>query len=85
MTDPTSVRRGPRTRRVQRLVHLITAAGIITYVYLTPEPGSMMTVGIRWLALPTLAISGLAMWLWPRLRRRIGKTRAPRPSPVTDS
>lgn len=63
--------RRPKTRQVQRLLHLTTAAGIITYVYLTPDPASAMTFGIRWIALPTLVVSGLAMWLWPRLRRRL--------------
>lgn len=66
-----STRRRYGTRQLQRLFHLATAAGIVTYVYFTPDPNAPMALGIRWIALPTLVVSGLAMWLWPRVRRRL--------------
>lgn len=71
-------RRRSRARTTQRGVHLVAAVGISAYIYLTPDPASPATFGIRWVAVPVLVFSGLAMWLWPRLRRRIDRTRAPR-------
>lgn len=63
-----------RTRSLQRLVHLVTGSAIANYVYFTPDPDSLFTTGVRWVAFPALALSGVAMWQWARLRRRL-KTR----------
>ena len=65
-------------RALQRLTHLATGAGIAGYVYLTPEPGSPAQSMIRWVVLPVLVISGLALWQWPRVRRLLRRRTAVR-------
>ena len=67
-----------RTRDRQRVAHLLTGALLIVYVYLPLTPGSPVQVGVRFLVLPLLALSGIAMWQWPRLRR-LARQRAGRP------
>ena len=62
-------RPGARTRTYQRRLHLLTALPVIAYVYLAPELDAAVTSGIRWAVTPVLALSGIAMWQWPRLRR----------------
>ncbi len=58
-----------RTRSRQRLAHLVTGVLVLAYVYVTPAPGSVPEQAVRWLLLPALVASGVAMWQWPRLRR----------------
>lgn len=66
----TAGRGGPkRTRTLQRGLHLFTGFVIVVYIYATPSLGSAMAAGVRWLVLPVLVMSGVAMWQWPRLRR----------------
>lgn len=65
-----SIRIGPKqTRMLQRRVHLLAGLLVVVYIYLAPGLDSAISVGVRWLVLPALALSGLAMWQWPRLRR----------------
>ena len=59
-----------RARFLQRLVHLVTGFALVAYVYATPEPESHLTAGIRVLV-PIVVVSGVAMWQWPRVRRRL--------------
>jgi hypothetical protein len=63
-----------RARSLERLVHLVTGLALVAYVYLTPPPDSPLTAGIRWLV-PMVVSSGLAMWLWPRIRRYLRRQR----------
>lgn len=58
-----------RARTAQRAVHLLTGLVLVIYVYATPSEGSWPTMLVRWLVLPSLVATGLAMWQWPRLRR----------------
>ncbi|MER6000130.1 hypothetical protein ACIHFD_10490 [Nonomuraea sp. NPDC051941] len=58
-------------RTIQRAVHLIAGLAIIAYVYLAPPADSPAHVAIRWVILPVLLASGVAMWQWPRIRRLI--------------
>jgi len=58
-----------RTRSLQRLAHVLTGVLVLAYVYLTPAPDAAVTQAVRWLLLPALVGSGVAMWQWPRLRR----------------
>jgi hypothetical protein len=79
MNGRPSRRIGPKqTRGLQRIAHLATGAAIAAYVYLTPEPGSVAQLLVRWLVVPALIASGVAMWQWPRVRRLI-RRRAVRP------
>jgi hypothetical protein len=70
--------RPKRVRDAQRLVHLATAAVLVGYVYLTPPAGSPYAVLVQWIALPVLALSGVALWQWARLRRLWRLWRRPR-------
>jgi thiosulfate reductase cytochrome b subunit len=54
-------------RKVQRAVHLVTGLMLVAYVYLTPS-GAAQNV-IRFVALPVLVATGIAMWQAPRIRR----------------
>jgi hypothetical protein len=58
-----------RTRVLQRRLHVITGLAIVVYVYAGPAAHAPLTLAVRWLLLPLLAISGVAMWQWPRIRR----------------
>lgn len=61
---------GPKqVRTLQRGLHLLTGVVIVVYIYAAPALGSALAAGVRWLVLPVLVLSGVAMWQWPRLRR----------------
>jgi hypothetical protein len=70
---PERRRRGgaKRTRTAQRGVHLFTGLVLVVYVYAVPATDSLLAAVIRWLVLPLLVATGLAMWQWPRLRRLV--------------
>lgn len=53
-------------------MHLVSGTALVTYVYATPGPESLFTVGIRWLV-PIVVASGVAMWQGPRVRRYLRK------------
>jgi hypothetical protein len=58
-----------RIRTVQRWVHLLSAAVVLVFVYLTPDPDTAFVTFVRWIGFPSLAATGVAMWQWPRIRR----------------
>ena len=58
-----------RVRTAQRWVHLTSAALLLAFIYLTPDTGSTLMELIRWVGVPVLVASGIAMWQWPRIRR----------------
>jgi len=66
---------GKRTRRLQRRLHLLAGFVVVLYVYAAPELGSAVVAGVRWVALPLVVGSGIAMWQWPRLRRMTRRRR----------
>ena len=80
MATPSTRRRAgaKRTRDRQRVAHLLTGALVIIYIYLPLSPDSPVQAGVRWVVLPLLALSGIGMWQWPRLRR-LARQRAGRP------
>jgi thiosulfate reductase cytochrome b subunit len=63
-------------RKAQRRVHLAAALLLIAYVY-APLETQLQDV-VRFLVLPALVVTGIAMWQAPRIRRlrkRLGATR----------
>lgn len=63
-------------RRVQRGVHL--AAGFLLIAYVYGPLAAPFQDAVRFVALPALAVTGIAMWQAPRirrLRRRLGAER----------
>jgi hypothetical protein len=54
-------------RRAQRGVHLIAALVLIAYLYAPLE--AQLQDAVRFLVLPVLVVTGIAMWQAPRIRR----------------
>jgi hypothetical protein len=74
-----------RQRKAQRVIHLVAALLLIVYAYAPLE--AQFQDAVRFLALPALVVTGIAMWQAPRirrLRRRLGGARA-RPDHVSVS
>jgi thiosulfate reductase cytochrome b subunit len=72
-------------RKAQRRVHLAAALLLIAYLYAPLE--TQLQDAVRFLALPALVVTGIAMWQAPRIRRlrkRLAGTRA-RPDRVSAS
>lgn len=56
-----------KLRKAQRLAHLLAAAGLLGYVY-APLETELRDV-VRFAVFPALALTGIAMWQAPRIRR----------------
>ncbi len=72
-------------RRVQRAVHL--AAGFLLIAYLYGPLAAQLQDAVRFVALPALVATGIAMWQAARIRRlrkRLGARRG-RPDRVSAS
>jgi hypothetical protein len=54
---------------LQRRLHLISGFVIAVVIYVEPAYDSAVATAVRWLLLPLLVLSGVAMWQWPRVRR----------------
>ncbi len=66
-----------RQRRAQRLVHLAAGVVVVASVY-APFAGHLHDA-LRFVVLPVLVVTGIAMWQAPRIRRlrkTLGRTRA---------
>jgi hypothetical protein len=64
-------------RRAQRAVHLIAALVLVAYVYAPLE--ARLQDAVRFVVLPLLVVTGIAMWQAPRIRRlrkSVTRTRA---------
>ncbi len=74
---PVVVRRLSRrqVRDLQRAAHLVAALVLLAYVYAAPLLGAGFTAAVRWLVVPVLVVSGLALWQWHRLRAALRKRR----------
>jgi thiosulfate reductase cytochrome b subunit len=63
-------------RKAQRRVHLAAALLLVAYLYAPLE--TQLQDAVRFLVLPALVVTGIAMWQAPRIRRlrkRLGATR----------
>ena len=54
-------------RKAQRSIHLVAGLMLIAYVY-GPNTGHLHDA-VRFVALPLLVLTGIAMWHAPRIRR----------------
>jgi thiosulfate reductase cytochrome b subunit len=64
-------------RKVQRAVHLAAALLLVAYLYAPLE--AQLQDAVRFIVLPVLVVTGLAMWQAPRIRRlrkTLSRTRA---------
>lgn len=65
----------PRERTFMRALHLLLSIPIIGYLYgpvASIPPAARFT---RWIAMPVVVLSGLWMWLKPRIIRRLNQQR----------
>jgi hypothetical protein len=70
-----------QVRDAQRAVHLVLGLLLALYVY-TPVRDLPLALFLAQVVLiPLLIASGLAMWQWPRLRRRLSRPAAAERSP----
>lgn len=60
-----------QVRNLQRTTHLVAGAALLAYVYLGPLLGDGLTATVQWVVLPVLIGTGIALWKWPRIRRRM--------------
>lgn len=70
--------RAATIRTLQRRLHLLAGLALVAFVYATPAADSPLAYGVRWVAVPLLVGSGIAMWQQPRLRRLAAKRRGSR-------
>jgi len=59
--------RPAQQRKAQRAVHLAAALMLVAYVY--APVGAHLQDGVRFVGLPLLALTGVAMWQAARIRR----------------
>jgi hypothetical protein len=64
-----------RVRDQQRIAHLVAGVVLLFYVYLAPALGDGLTEAVRWVIVPVVAGSGLALRKWPRIRKLLRRGR----------
>lgn len=64
-------------RKVQRVVHLAAALLLVAYLYAPLE--AQLQDAVRFIVLPVLVLTGIAMWQAPRIRRLRKSVRKPGP------
>lgn len=78
MTTTTAPPRArPRARALQRSVHVAAGAVLLVSVYAGPLLGAGFAGFVQWAAFPALAVSGVVLWRWPRIRRMLRGRRVP--------
>lgn len=69
MTTAAPPRRSRRqVRDLQRISHLVAGALLLAYIYGGPYLGAGFTAAVRWVLVPVVVGSGVALWKWPRIR-----------------
>lgn len=56
-------------RNTMRLLHLITAVVIGTYIYSPWSADPVFTAAVRFIILPFISLTGIVMWQQPRISR----------------
>jgi hypothetical protein len=64
-----------RERDIVRLIHLVLSVPILGYFYGPVEHIPHAAFFARWIAMPIVLLSGLWMWLKPRVLKRIVQAR----------
>lgn len=62
-------------RKVQRAIHVVAALALLAYVY-APLEAQLQDL-VRVLVFPLLAVTGIAMWQAPRIRRALRAVHEP--------
>jgi hypothetical protein len=58
-------------RTIQRAIHLLAALVVVCCIYLPSGSVPLLTTVVQFVVLPLLAASGLLLWQWTRLRKRL--------------
>lgn len=64
-----------QVRSGQRVAHLVAAVLLVGYVYVAPLLGGGFESAVRWVVVPAVVLSGMALWKWHRVRARLRDTR----------
>jgi hypothetical protein len=64
-----------RERDILRFIHLVLSIPILGYLYGPVEHIPQAAFFVRWIAMPIVLLSGLWMWLKPRIAKRILQSR----------
>ncbi len=56
-------------RDIQRVTHLVAALVLVLYVYIPLGSAPLLTTVLQFAVLPLLAVTGMLMWQWTRLRK----------------
>jgi hypothetical protein len=56
-------------RDIQRVTHLVAALVLVLYVYIPLGSVPLLTTVLQFGVLPLLAVTGMLMWQWTRLRK----------------
>jgi hypothetical protein len=67
--------KGLRERDIFRLLHLLLSIPILGYIYGPVEHIPQAAFFARWIAMPAVILSGLWMWLKPRIVKRMVQRR----------
>jgi hypothetical protein len=65
-----------RERDFIRILHLVLSVPILGYLYGPVASISGAAWFTRWIAMPMVVLSGLWLWLKPRVAKRFAKARA---------
>jgi hypothetical protein len=68
-----------RERDTFRVLHLLLSIPIIGYIYGPVAHIPQAAFFTRWIAMPAVLLSGLWLWLKPRLLKRLHTKRLPLP------
>ena len=68
-------------RDIQRATHLLAALSVVLYIYLPVGSVPLLATIEKLAVLPLLALTGLLMWQWTRLRKWLTSVGGSRPQP----
>lgn len=68
-------------RDIQRATHLVAAFVLVLSVYIPLFSVPLLTTVVQFAVLPLLAVTGLLMWQWTRLRKWLTAFSGSRPLP----
>lgn len=68
--SPAAGSRRP-VRSIQRGVHLVASVLLLAYLYTPLGEDPVFSLMLRIMVVPVLTVSGIVMWQWPRVRRRL--------------
>jgi hypothetical protein len=68
-------------RDIQRVTHLAAALVVVCCIYIPSGSVPLLTTVVQFAVLPLLALTGMLMWQWTRLRKWLIPFLGSRPRP----